>query len=202
MTDAAAVVLCALALLGRSPETMPRTELVELVLVERMMEGTSPIEGYVVRGSGTITVVTSSAAFRAARCGKPRSLVKLASSSRTRSGMCAVEATSAAPTRRSLQCSSDLALVRILRCIRACAIRCTTCCRRNDTPRRSARPDCDGISARGCASTARRTIASHSRRSPDCAQEPDSDPGEVGWEKFPTRPPSGGNRHSEITRYA
>ena len=79
MTDAAAVVLCALALLGRSPETMPRIELVDLALVELMMEGTSPIEGYVINDSGTISVVTSSAAFQAARCGKPRSLVKLAS---------------------------------------------------------------------------------------------------------------------------
>ena len=79
MTDAAAVVLCALALLGRSPETMPRIELVDLALFELMMEGSSSIEGYVVRGSGTITVVTSSAAFRAARCGNRRSLVKLAS---------------------------------------------------------------------------------------------------------------------------
>jgi hypothetical protein len=79
MTDAAAVVLCALALLGRSPETMPRIELVDLVMLDHVTDGMSPIEGYVIRGSGTISVVTSSAAFRTARCGRRRSLLKLAS---------------------------------------------------------------------------------------------------------------------------
>jgi hypothetical protein len=72
---AAAVILCALDLLGQSPSRMPPIE-----LVQRAPENGSPnAEGYVLTGQNTIFVITSTWAFRDARCDNRRSLLKLAS---------------------------------------------------------------------------------------------------------------------------
>jgi hypothetical protein len=80
MATAAAVVACALALLGRSPHTMPT-----LVFLEQPPPGASPhAEAFVERNSDAIYLITSSAVFRAARAAQPQcsdraSQLKLAS---------------------------------------------------------------------------------------------------------------------------
>jgi hypothetical protein len=72
---AAAVILCALDLLGRSPKHLPPIELVE----RAPPGGSSNVEGYVITGQNTIFVVTSTWAYRDAECNNRRSLLKLAS---------------------------------------------------------------------------------------------------------------------------
>ena len=80
MSSAAAVVACALALLGESERTMPRIELVDVPPI-----GTSAqVEAYVRRSDRTIYLVTSSQVFRDAmgareECGDRLSVRKLAS---------------------------------------------------------------------------------------------------------------------------
>ena len=80
MTTAAAVVACALALLGRPVHNMPT-----LTFLEQPPPGTSPnAEAFVGRNPDTIYLITSSAVFRAARAAQPEcsdraSQVKLAS---------------------------------------------------------------------------------------------------------------------------
>jgi len=80
MPTAAAVIACALALLGKSENAMPR-----IVLVDVPPAYASPqVEAYVRESDDTIYVVTSSPLFRAVQgwkseCGDPLSLKKLAS---------------------------------------------------------------------------------------------------------------------------
>ena len=75
MSAAAAVLACAMALLGRTQSSMP-----PVVLVASPPADASPnAEAFVRDGSPIIYVITSSAAFRQARCDKSRTLLKLAS---------------------------------------------------------------------------------------------------------------------------
>lgn len=80
MTSAAAIVACALTLLGESERTMPRIELVDVPPV-----GTSAqVEAFVRHSDRTIYLVTSSHVFREAmrareKCGDQLSIKKLAS---------------------------------------------------------------------------------------------------------------------------
>ena len=80
MTTAAAVVACALALLGRSPNTVPA-----MVFLEEPPPGTSPnVEAFVAGDADTIYLITSSPVIRTARAAYPAcsdrpSQVKLAS---------------------------------------------------------------------------------------------------------------------------
>lgn len=80
MSSAAAVVACALALLGESERTMPRIELVDVPPI-----GTSAqVEAFVRRADRTIYLVTSSQVFQEAirareECGDRLALRKLAS---------------------------------------------------------------------------------------------------------------------------
>ena len=80
MSSAAAVVACALALLGESERTMPRIELVDVPPI-----GTSAqVEAFVRRSDRTIYLVTSSQVFQDAmrsreKCGDTTSRRKLAS---------------------------------------------------------------------------------------------------------------------------
>jgi hypothetical protein len=63
MSSAAAVVVCALAVLGRSEASMPRIELVETAPI-----GSSPqVEAYVLTPGNIIYLVTSSRVFRDAQ---------------------------------------------------------------------------------------------------------------------------------------
>ena len=80
MSSAAAVVTCALALLGESERTMPRMELVDVPPI-----GTSAqVEAFVRGPDRTIYLVTSSVVFQEAmrareKCGDIMSIRKLAS---------------------------------------------------------------------------------------------------------------------------
>lgn len=80
MWSAATVLVCALGMLGRSPNTLP-----PIVFVDTPPRGASPhVEAFVVRGANTIVLVTSSAVFRAAqsapvRCGNHDAVRKIAS---------------------------------------------------------------------------------------------------------------------------
>lgn len=80
MLSAAAVVACALAVLGKSERTMPRIELVDVPPI-----GTSAqVEAYVRGFDRTIYLVTSSHVFREAQrardsCGDANLMKKLAS---------------------------------------------------------------------------------------------------------------------------
>jgi hypothetical protein len=75
MSGASLVLMCALDLLGRSPESLP-----PIKLVERPIAGASlTVEAYVLSDSPVIYIVTSTPAFRDARCEDRSSLVKLAS---------------------------------------------------------------------------------------------------------------------------
>jgi len=80
MATAAAVVACALVLLGRPPNTMP-----SLAFLEQPPPGISPnAEAFVARNPDTIYLITSTAVFGAARAAQPEcsdrsSQVKLAS---------------------------------------------------------------------------------------------------------------------------
>lgn len=80
MWSATTVLVCSLALLGRSAETFPPIE-----LVHDLPADVSPLaEGFVRPGSGTISIVTSTRAFREAQASRlpcPNSLAyrKLAS---------------------------------------------------------------------------------------------------------------------------
>jgi hypothetical protein len=64
-----------MGLLGRSPASMPAVE----VLATPPFDVSSNAEAFVRRGDATIYVVASSPAFREARCGDNRSLIRLAS---------------------------------------------------------------------------------------------------------------------------
>jgi hypothetical protein len=80
MPTAAAVIACALALLGKSERTMPRIVLVDVPPVY----ASAQVEAYVRESDDTIYVVTSSPLFRAvqgwkSKCGDPLALKKLAS---------------------------------------------------------------------------------------------------------------------------
>ena len=80
MPNAAAVVACALSLLGRSPRTMPPIALVDKIPIE----ASSQVEGFVRPFDGTIYLVTSSPVFRLAlsskyECGASVAVKKLAS---------------------------------------------------------------------------------------------------------------------------
>ena len=80
MPSAAAVIACALALLGKSETTMPRIALVDVPPVYASPQ----VEAYVRPSDDTIYVVTSSPLFRAVQawksdCGEPLALKKLAS---------------------------------------------------------------------------------------------------------------------------
>lgn len=75
MTTPAAVLICALDLLGRSASSMPPIEL---------LAGPPPhvsprTEAFVTRTSRTINLITSAPAFREARCQNRESLARLAS---------------------------------------------------------------------------------------------------------------------------
>lgn len=75
MTSAAAVLVCAIGLLNRSPASLPPIQ-----VVDTPPPGVSDnADAFVRRGEATIFVIRSSAAFRNARCGNHRSLRKLAS---------------------------------------------------------------------------------------------------------------------------
>jgi hypothetical protein len=77
MMSAAAVVVCALKVLGRSPSTLP-----PIALVPAPAGMSSAVEGFVRPGSGVISLVTDSEVFEAALNGSRRAytaLVKLAS---------------------------------------------------------------------------------------------------------------------------
>ena len=80
MWSAATVLVCALGILGRSPETLPPITLIDVPPADA-----SPgVEAFVRPGDDTIHVVTSSSVFRyamAARshCGRTESLRKIAS---------------------------------------------------------------------------------------------------------------------------
>ena len=80
MTPAAAVLVCAIQLLGRSPESLPRIELIDV----RPPHASANAEAFVERGVDTIYLLTTSAVFRSAlradtRCGNTGALRKLAS---------------------------------------------------------------------------------------------------------------------------
>ncbi len=72
---ASAVLVCALHLLGPSAASMPPIELV----AQRPSDVTPKAEAFVRRGSGIISVLTETHAYRSAECGAPSSLAKLAS---------------------------------------------------------------------------------------------------------------------------
>ena len=80
MWSAAAVLVCALNVLGRSPATLP-----PITLIDVPPGGASAgIEAFVMAGDKTIYIVTSSAVFRRAqssglRCGSLEALRKIAS---------------------------------------------------------------------------------------------------------------------------
>jgi hypothetical protein len=71
----AAVLLCAIELLGPSGRTLPRIELVP----EPPANVSPDAEGFVRHSEPVIYIVTSAPAFRGADCFEPDSLVKLAS---------------------------------------------------------------------------------------------------------------------------
>ena len=80
MTPAAMVLVCAIGLLGRSPESLPRIKLVDV----RPAHASVNVEAFVERGVDTIYLLTTSAVFRSAlqaktRCGNMGALRKLAS---------------------------------------------------------------------------------------------------------------------------
>lgn len=75
MTGAAAVLVCALELLGGSASRMPPIELV----ASPPPDGSPNTEAFVRSGTPIIFVVTSSYSFRNADCDNWRSLVRLAS---------------------------------------------------------------------------------------------------------------------------
>ena len=80
MPTAAAVIACALVLLGKSEKTMPRIVLVDVPPIH----ASAQVEAYVRPNDNQIYVVTSSPLFRAVQsyrsdCGEPLALKKLAS---------------------------------------------------------------------------------------------------------------------------
>jgi len=80
MTPAAMVLVCAIQLLGRSPESFPRIELIDV----RPPHASANAEAFVDPRTSTIYVMTTSEVFRAAlqakgRCGSTEPLRKLAS---------------------------------------------------------------------------------------------------------------------------
>jgi len=80
MLSAAAVVACALYVLGRSEASMPKIELVDSIPIE----ASERVEAYVRRSDNTIYLVTSSPAFLEAQslkggCSESRPMKKLAS---------------------------------------------------------------------------------------------------------------------------
>ena len=80
MWSTAVVLACVLQLMGRTSDTLPAIEFVDVV----PPEGSGNVEGFVRPGSGTISLVTSSVAFETARaashrCGQRHALRKLAS---------------------------------------------------------------------------------------------------------------------------
>jgi hypothetical protein len=80
MSNAVAVVACALSLLGRSPRTLPPIVLVDEVPIE----ASSQVEGFVRPFDGTIYLVTTSPVFRLALssrydCDTSNAMRKLAS---------------------------------------------------------------------------------------------------------------------------
>src|SRR5262245_1318563 len=75
MVGAPAVIACTLALLGRSPDSMPPITLIEAV----PPHVSANAEAFVWSGEARIYVITSAPAFHDARCWNPGSLVKLAS---------------------------------------------------------------------------------------------------------------------------
>jgi hypothetical protein len=80
MPSAAAVVVCALTLLGRSERSMPRIELVDAIPIDASAQA----EAYVRPNDKTIYLVASSPVFRSAMasrsdCGDYFSLKKIAS---------------------------------------------------------------------------------------------------------------------------
>jgi hypothetical protein len=75
MTGASLVLICALELLGRSPESLPPIKLVDQPIAGTMAN----LEAYVLANNPTIYVITSTDTFRRADCSDRGSLVKLAS---------------------------------------------------------------------------------------------------------------------------
>ena len=80
MTPAATVLVCALELLGRSPESFPPIELIDV----RPAHASINAEAFVESGVNTIYLLTTSEVFRSAlkaatRCGNRNALRKLAS---------------------------------------------------------------------------------------------------------------------------
>lgn len=80
MTSAAAVLVCALELLGRSADSLPRIELLD----RRPTAASVNAEAFVDPRTSTIYILTTSEVFRAARrapqrCGNQEALRKLAS---------------------------------------------------------------------------------------------------------------------------
>jgi hypothetical protein len=80
MTSAASVLVCALSLLGRSPESLPDIELLDVP----PPDVSANAEAFVDQKTRTIYILTTSAAFRAVRespyvCGSTQGLRKLAS---------------------------------------------------------------------------------------------------------------------------
>lgn len=75
MTAAAAVLVCAIEMLGRSQATMPQIELVST----RPVDVSANADAFVRDHERIIYIVTASDAFAHARCGSQRSMLKLAS---------------------------------------------------------------------------------------------------------------------------
>jgi hypothetical protein len=75
MTAAAAVIVCAIELLGRKPSSMPPIELVS----QRPADVSANADAFVREGQEKIFVLTASDAYSSARCENRRSLIKLAS---------------------------------------------------------------------------------------------------------------------------
>jgi hypothetical protein len=75
LTGAASVLVCVIELLGRSQRSMPPIELVAFP----PSDVSANAEAFVREGSASISLVTSTQAFRQADCGDRRSMFKLAS---------------------------------------------------------------------------------------------------------------------------
>lgn len=98
MTGAAAVLVCVLDVLGRSPGTLPPIEFVAFPPPDVSVNA----EAFVREDSGVISVITSTAAFREANCLNRRSMYKLASILIHEDTTCDTDPLSGRRTRHSL----------------------------------------------------------------------------------------------------
>ena len=166
MPTAAAVVACALALLGKSERNMPRIELVDTVPIEASVQA----EAFVRPSDNTIYLVTSSPVFRAA----PRVQIGLRrlhraeeswpASSPTRSGTSVTAPTSAAHIRHSSpRCSGSASPLTT----RSTRVSCDRCWRWSRSATRSPR-----WSWHGSLDTRRRRCVLPRRSPVDCDESP------------------------------